>query len=335
MKALSPAISTTLTSKQWGDLAALALHANWRGHIRHVTANHILLVGVEGGVIRLVKEEIECGPLTVLVNQQQATAWSTLPLGLYVWRNGHTLRLGDDLTVRLPDSWPSDSTLSWWRADYPLTNVILGRRLALLSDWLMARAPEDTIAGVLPDLLAAGNTAEQAHQRADLPREVRLFRWRVGRIVNLLWPALASGDMAMAERAVKWLVVLDQSQDADTFMLGCIAGTQLWSEFLSKSSGLQAKSVLRRITRTLAEETNPLGQALLFNALDNHWDQAWHELYLALAAETTATGRSDVQSLRFLLFATANKWITQDRDTAYAALAGVVLPFLWYQRFIM
>ncbi len=337
MKALFPALSTTITSKCWGDLAALALHANWRGHVRHVTAKDVLLVGVEGAVIRLVKEEMKSGPFAILVNQEQITKWETLSLGLYTWRSGHTLRLGDDMTIRLPDCLPSDSSLSWSRTDYPLTEVNLARRLALLSDWLMARAPEDTIAGVLPDILARSNTADKAHLRADLPREVRLFRKRVSRIIDLLWPALALGDMAIAEKAVKSLVVLDDglSSTGDAFMLGCIAGLQLWSEFLTRGSGLHVESVLRRMTRTLAEQTNVLGQAFLFNALDNHWDYAWHELYLTLTAQTTVTGASDVQSLQNQLFTTANKWIAQDRDTAYASLAGFVLPFLWHQRFIM
>ena len=337
MKRQADSILTTITSQGWGDRAASQLDATWRGHVRQVAADSVLLVGAEGGAIRLVTQEIGDGPLYVVVNQNAAATWRSLPLGLYAWRSEHNLHLGDHVTVRLPERPPWESTLSWWRKDCPLGDALLARRLALLSDWLMARAPEDTLAAVLPDLLTSGSTAEKANQRADLPPQVRLFHWRAGSIFDLLWPALASGDMAIAESAVKLLTELDQRSPSsgDSFMLGWIAGTQLWSKFLTEGCGLRAKSLLLRLTRTVAERTGQLGQALLLNALQDRWGAHWHDLYAALSAQRTANGSSDLNSLQNQLFAVAHAWLAQDPVAASAALAGFVMPFLWYQRFML
>ncbi|MGB0388874.1 MAG: hypothetical protein ACPGWR_28975 [Ardenticatenaceae bacterium] len=334
-------ISKTITSEGWGEVAASRLGAGWEGYVWGVDAESVLLVDSEDGVIRLVTPEIGDGAFHVVVEQGSATLWGALTMikrGLYASCDGDQLRLGDELTVRLPHSAPWESGLSWWRENCPIAGPAIGRDLAILSDWLMARAPEESLGGLLPDLLAPGDTADKAAKRLDLSREVRLYRWRAGRILDTLWPALASGDIAVAEAAIHRLTGLDtrSPSSGDCFMLGVIAGTQLWSEFLIEGSGLRAKSLLVRLTRTFSEHTGPLGRALLLNALENRWDIRWHTLYAALTPSAKARQpRSHPHHSHNQLLSVAGAWLAQDKVAASAALAGLVMPFLWYQRFLL
>ncbi len=63
MKRQADSILTTITSQGWGDTAASQLDGTWRGYVRQVTADSVLLVGADGGAIRLVTQEIGDGPL--------------------------------------------------------------------------------------------------------------------------------------------------------------------------------------------------------------------------------------------------------------------------------
>jgi hypothetical protein len=114
-------------------------------------------------------------------------------------------------------------------------------------------------------------------------------------------------------------------------MLGLIAGMQLWPEFLSESSGLRLDTLLRRLTRSVIERTSLLSRAILTEALEAHrWGVHWHNLHYAL----TATGPYP-DALWDNISAVASAWLDQDEDAASAAMGGIVLPFLWYQRHLL
>ncbi len=322
------------TAQSWGDVAAAQLGTAWLGRVWQGSASSLLLVDQAGEPLRLVTAEIGDGPFHVVVPDEMAGGWAALPRGLYSWRVGKELWLGDDLTLRLPDAAPWPSTLHWKRDEIDVEAGLVSRHLALLGDWLLARAPEGSLAGVLPDLLATGEPlTPQAANRPYLPMAERLFRWRAARALGDLLPALAIGDLAAAENAVNHLAGLGEGEPpaGDWFVLGFVAGVRLWPEFLSEGSGLRAASLLQRLVRSVEERTTLLGRATLAAALEQErWDARWHTLHAALTADDRYPDEAHER-----LLAVATRWVEQDDVGATAGLGGLVIPFLWYQRFFL
>ncbi|MGH2541219.1 MAG: hypothetical protein ACRDIB_00385 [Ardenticatenaceae bacterium] len=321
-------------ARRWGDLAAARLDTAWLGRVWESNAESLLLVDRDGEILRLVTAEIGDGPFHVVVEEPMAAHWPALPRGLYAWRVGRELWLGDDLTVRLPASPPWQSHLDWRQEATDVEEFALSRHLALLGDWLLARAPESTLAGLLPELLAVGAPLPQeVADRPYLPRQARLFRWRGARVLGELLPALETGDLAAAEMAVNRLAGLGggMAPAGDWFMLGLVAGIQLWPDFLSEGSGLRADALLHRLVRSVTERTSLLARAMLTAALEqNRWDAPWHTLHATLLASGPYP-----DELRAEIERVASAWLARDEVGASAALAGLVAPFLWYQRFLL
>ncbi len=325
---------TVFRAASWGDIAAERLSVAWLGRVWESDVHSLLLVDRDGLVVRMVNTGLGNGPFDVVVPDAMAESWAALPRGLYAWRVGKELWLGDHLTLRLPSAEPWPSTLFWQRERLPTDERTLARHLALLADWLLARAPDATIAGLLPELLVAGGPlAKEVADRPHLPMRERLFRWRAARALGSLLPALASGDLATAETSVNHLAGLGTGTPplGDWFVLGLVAGIQLWPEFLSEGSGLRADSLLQRLVRSVAERTSLLGRALLVAALDEHrWGATWHALHAALLADGPHAGDPRERIER-----EAAAWLAQDEAVASAALSGLLLPFLWHQRFFL
>ncbi|MDQ4075909.1 MAG: hypothetical protein M3220_06630 [Chloroflexota bacterium] len=318
----------------WGDIAAARFDSAWLGRVWESQEQSLLLVDQAGEVIRLVTAEIGDGPFHVVVPDAMAKQWEQFPRGLYGWRVGQEVWLGDDLTLHLPEAGSWQSTLRWKREEIGVDKEVISRHLALLGDWLLARAPEGSLAGVLPDLLATGGgLPREVADRPYLPTQKRLFRWRAARALGAFLPSVTRGDLAAAEEAVNHLAGLGNGQPpaGDWFMLGFMAGVQLWPEFLSEGSGLRGEALLQRLVRSVTERTSLLGRATLSAALDEHrWDARWHTLHAAL----TATGLYPDQ-LRDDITRVAAEWLEQDEAAASAGLGGIAVPFLWYQRFLL
>ncbi len=327
-------IPVSLAAQSWGDLAVARMPPNWLGRVWESDAHSVLLVDQEGQIVRLVTETIGDGPFHIVVPGEAVERWEQLPRNLYCWRVGSELWFGDAFTLHLPSTRPWESTLTWDRDELDVDETVVARRLALLGDWLLARAPEGSIPGVLPELLASiasGSPLGKAADRPDLPLNARLFRWRSARVLGGFLPALASGDLAAAETSVNSLAGLGAGSPpaGDQFLLGLIAGVYLWPEFLSEGSGLNAPSLVQRLARSVAERTSLLGDATLRAALDGRWEARWHALRDALVAMD-----SRPHDLQERVETVAAEWLAQDEVTGSAALAGVVVPFLWYQRFL-
>lgn len=327
-RALPP---VTLVAQHWGEQAASRLDVHWLARVWEADAQGVVLVDQEGEIIRLVTEAIGNGPFHIVLPDADAIAWESLPRSLYAWRVGSALWFGDSLTLHLPSAPPWQSALSWEPSRAPHAVEALARHLAWLADWLLARAPEGTIASLLPDLITAGNATERAVQRDDLPLSTRLFGWRSARILDSLLPALAMGDLATAESIVHSLAGLGPGTPpaGDWFMLGLMAGIPLYPAFLAEGSGLRPTSLLQRLVRGMAERTSLLGRAYLLTAMEGQWAERWHTLHAAL---TATEGYPD--TLRDKVTDLAAAWLAQDESAAGSALAGVVLPFLWHQRFL-
>lgn len=321
----------TLVAQEWGEGAAALLDAHWLARVWEADTQSVVLVDQQGEIVRLVTETLGNGPFHVVVPHTDTTAWATLPRSLYAWRVGQALWFGDSLTLRLPTASPWPSALSWEPSSDPRAAEALARHLAWLADWLLARAPEGTIASLLPDLVASGNATERAVRRDDLPLTTRLFGWRAARILDSLLPALAVGDLATAESIVHSLAGLGPGAPpaGDWFMMGLMAGIPLYPAFLAEGSGLRPKSLLQRLARGMTERTSLLGRAYLLTAMQGQWAERWHTLHAAL---TATEGYSDAR--RDHVTELAAIWLAQDESAAGSALAGVVLPFLWHQRFL-
>lgn len=325
------AAPVVLAAQSWGDLAAARLAPNWLGRVWESDAQTVLLVDGDGQVVRLVTDRIGDGPFHLVVPDAVAGRWERLPRNLYCWRVGQALWFGDSFTLYLPSTPPWQSTLTWERDVLDVDETVVARHLALLADWLLARAPEGSMPGVLPELLASGKPLGKAADRPDLPLTQRLFRWRSARVLGDFLPAIAAGDLAAAETAVNSLAGLGAGSPpaGDHFLLGFMAGVALWPEFIEESSGLNARTLLQRLARSVAERTSLLGDTTIRAALEGRWSAPWHALQHAL---TNTHVRPDEQRLSIEQLAAA--WIEQDEPTGSAALAGLVVPFLWYQRFL-
>lgn len=307
----------------WGDLAAAQLHHNMLLRVWEVEAQSVLLVGdpAAGEVVRLVGDEVGHGPLHLIVAAPEA-AFAALRRGTWVWRVGRELWFGDSLTLRLPDVDPWPSALTW--TEVPLDEVTLRRRLTWLADALLARAPEGDFGGLLPELVVSGTVTD----RSDLDPQERLLRWRAGRVLTSLMPALAQGDVAQAEQAVNWAAGLGPGSPpaGDRFLLGLLAGLRLWPAFL-EATGLNQETLVRRLARSAAERTGILGGAMLRAAQRGAYGEDWHRLAAILQHED-ACGDERRQALEDEVLV----WLENEGVLGSSALAGLVLPLLWEQR---
>ncbi|HBY92367.1 MAG: DUF2877 domain-containing protein [Ardenticatenaceae bacterium] len=314
-----------VVARDWGELAARRLSPDWLGRIWDIHAEQVTLIGdpFEGEVVRLIAPSGNATPFDVVLEPGEwATACSRLERWTYVWRVGSQLWIGDSLTVELPNALPYPTTLKW--GELPLDEITLHRRLMWLSDFVLARAPEATFAGLLPELLATGESSK----RPDLAPRERLVRWRVGRGLSALVPALTRGDLATAERAANWLAGLGPGipSAGDRFLVGFLAGVRLWPQFL-EPTGLIQETVLTRLTRTAAERTDLVGGSLLRDGIEHHYGAPWHELARVLQDKNACSDER-----RQALEAVAQAWLAQPRILGSSGLAGLLLPFLWHQR---
>lgn len=310
---------------RWGDLAARRLGPEWLGRVWDIHDDGVTLIGdpFKGEVVRLVAPFGNATPFDLVLDPgASADTLVRLERGTFVWRVGPELWVGDSLAIKLPTTLPDSTSLKW--GELHLDETTLHRRLMWLSDFVLARAPEATFAGLLPELLATGKSGK----RPDLPPRERLLRWRSRRGLSALLPALARGDLATAEWAVNALAGLGPGTPAagDRFLAGFIAGLRLWPQFLD-STGLNQETMLTRLMRTAAEHTDLVGGTLLQDAADHHYGPPWHELADALQNNNTCSDER-----RQALEAVAQQWLAQPKALGSSGLAGLLVPFLWHQR---
>ncbi|MDQ7028572.1 MAG: DUF2877 domain-containing protein, partial [Ardenticatenia bacterium] len=243
--------------------------------------------------------------------------------GTWAWRVGRELWIGDSLTVCLPDVEPWMGLLAW-SALHGIEDVELRRRLHWLADALLARAPEGSFAGLLPELVAG----EELTDRPDLARHDRLLRWRAARVLRPLMPALETGDMVVVETLGNRAAGLGPGTPpaGDHFLIGLVAGLRVWPHVV-EASGLKLEPVLRRLILGAAERTDALGWELLQGALNHVFDEPWHHLAHLLRDDSSPP---DEQHAR--LVALVQAWLKRPDMLGSSGLAGFVLPFLWHQR---
>lgn len=309
----------------WGDMAAQRLGPDWLGRVWDIHAQGATLVDDpwKGEVVRLVAPSSNLASFDVVLDPDEwEAALARLERWTFAWRVGSKLWIGDSLTVQLPASEPYPTTLNW--GELTLDETALHRRLVWLSDFVLARAPEATFAGLLPELLATG----KAGKRPDLPPQERVLRWRAGRGLSALLPALARGNLATAEWATNVLAGLGPGVPSagDRFLAGLLAGLRLWPQFL-EATGLNQETVVVRLMRTAAERTDLVGGALLRDAAGDRYGAPWHEL-----AEVLQNKDACSDERRQALETVAQQWLAQPRMLGSSGLAGLLAPFLWHQR---
>lgn len=308
----------------WGERAAAQLHHDWLARVWTSEAEGALLLTDDGEMVRIVPHTIGDGDFYLVLDADAPPLQRLIPRGTYAWRVGNELWIGDSLTVRLPESPPWSGALDWRAFDTPPD--VLARRLAWLGDALLARAPEGSFAGLLPELLAE----QPMSDRADLPRDLRLFRWRAARVLRGLMPALQNGDMRTVETLTNRAAGLGPGSPpaGDHFLMGLIAGLRLWPAVI-EASGLRVEPVLKRMIAGAAERTSLLGWMLLNDALNHVYAEPWHHL-AALLREPPDARPPDEQ--REALMALLQAWLKRPDALASSGLAGFLLPFLWDQR---
>ena len=318
-------ISTTVRVRAvgWGKKAAARLHDDWLGRVWTVDPEGVLLVSEAGEMVSLVPHEVGNGPFHVVLAPDGAEALHGLKRGTWVWRVGEELWVGDSLTVLLPDAEPWDARLDW-HALRQENMTALARRLHWLADALLARAPEGSFAGLLPELLAG----EELTDRPDLERHGRLLRWRAARVLRHLMPAMEMGDMVTVETLGNRAAGLGPGAPpaGDHFLIGLIAGTRLWPHVV-EASGLKVEPVLRRMALGAAERTSLLGWGLIHEALAGAFSEPWHQLARLLQDDSN---HPDEQHARLVELVKA--WLERPDVLGGSGLAGFVLPFLWHQR---
>lgn len=300
-------MSRVVQATGWGDLAAAALQPGWTATIEPAGASSLLLRGDDEALVRIVPAHFERDPFHLHL----PLPGSVLPPGAPAQRARvveERLFLGDRV-LRLPVTAPWISRLHWGIEHHLLGAEPLARGLALLGDWLLARGPDSALTGRLPELL-------------ERPA-------RAGGVVADFVPALFRGDLARAERAIPALVAAGEGRptEGEWFVVGLIAGIQLWPIFSHGGSGLLAPSLLDRMARSAMERSSPLGAGWMAAALESHYGEQWHLIHRALTRRGSSADRR-----RDALRAAAADWLARDRRGGAAALAGLLLPFLWFQR---
>lgn len=308
----------------WGTKAAARLHEDWLGRVWTAESGGVLLVSESGETVYLTPYEVGNGPFHVVLEPSEVEVLHLLKRGTWVWRVGEELWIGDNLTVLLPETEPWDAHLDWRAVREAVDEDELVRRLHWLADALLARAPEGSFAGLLPELLAG----EELDDRPDLDRQDRLFRWRAARVLRQLMPALETGDMVTVETLGNRAAGLGPGAppSGDHFLIGLIAGTRLWPHVV-EASGLKVEPVLRRMVLGAAERTSLLGWTLIHEALAGAFGEPWHQLARLLSDQS---GHPDEQHAR--LVEMVKTWLGRPDALAGSGLAGFVLPFLWHQR---
>ncbi|MCB0075838.1 MAG: hypothetical protein KDD73_00360 [Anaerolineales bacterium] len=325
-------VASHVAALGWETLAAAQLSGPWLGRLYLQPGQLPLLINQEGQPLHLVSDQPSLGPYGLWLPPDLIERMRRLPHDLYAWRVGQTVWVGDEIIIHLPRSAPWDSHLSW---QPPAEGrEALGRGLALLSDWLLARSPDGTLSSMIGELLQREHFDDvPLPDRTDLSAANRLLRWRASRLLTPLLGALAEGRMAQVEELSTRLAGLggDQFPLGDQFVMGFVAGLRQWPHFTVESSGLKAEPVLHRMVHSVVQRTTPLSRVSLFAAfLDQRWGWRWHALHHALwQTSDHADQRRDA------LHRHAEAWFEAMPDQAGAALAGFVAPFLWHQRHVV
>ncbi len=308
----------------WGERAAAQLHHDWLARVWISEAEGALLLTDDGEMVRIVPYTIGDGDFYLVLDADAPPLQRLIPRGTYAWRVGNELWIGDSLTVRLPESEPWSGWLDWQAFDTPPD--VLARRLALLGDALLARAPEGSFAGLLPELLAD----QPIPDRPDLPRDKRLFRWRAARVLRGLMQAFQVGDMRTVEALTNRAAGLGPGAPpaGDHFLMGLIAGLRLWPAVI-EASGLHVEPVLKRMIAGAAERTSLLGWMLLNDALNHMYPAPWHHLAALLREPADARPTDEQQAALMDLL---QVWLKRPDALAASGLAGFLLPFLWDRR---
>jgi len=306
----------------------MTLIHDWVGWVQQRTPNELILVDNDANVIRVVTSDCDDGPLNLVVPDMRGL--EGVNEGRYVMCVNRTLWFGK-IALQLPTATAWDSTLFWQAPVSPTAMEHTARHLALLADWVLSRAPEGTLAALVPDLLTDSHLTATVVNRTDLPLASRLLLVQAAEILSYFMPALTDGDMSVVEQGATQLAGLGEGTfpAGTAFLIGMVAGLRLWAPFLDDGSGLLPEGVIHRLTRGHAHHTTFLGDALLRAADDYAWEARWHTLHAAL---TAAPHYSDEQRNYLRMLTTA--WLDYNPNLASASLAGLLLPFLWHQHHI-
>lgn len=317
----------TITRTQavaWGEEAANRLHRDWLGRVWHVERHGALLVDADGNVVRLVSAALGNGAFYLVLDEGAPPLDELLSRNIWAWRVDNELWVGDCLTVRLPDTAPWRGDLRWGECTPAAGRTALVRRIHWLADEVLARAPEGSFAGAVPDVLAGREPGTYAY----LDGAARLMRWRAARVVYGLMPALEEGNMVMAEELANRAAGLGPGTPpaGDQFLIGLIAGLRLWEDALAPS-GLKLEPVIRRMMVGAADRTSLLGWTLIQHALLHTFCVPWHDLYYALRDDAPSAHQR-----RLALQALGRDWLARPDALGSSGLAGFLLPLLWHQR---
>lgn len=317
-----------LHAQRWGNRAAMTLIHDWVGWVQQRTRQELILVDNNGNVIHVVTSEADDGPLKIVLPTLEGL--ERVNEGRYIMCVHRTLWFGN-IALHLPTAAAWDSTLFW---QAPTTSTAMehtARHLALLADWVLSRAPEGTLAALIPDLLTDSHLTATVVNRTDLPVANRLLLVQAAEILSYFMPALTEGDMSVVEQGATQLAGLGEGifPAGTALLIGMVAGLRLWSPFLNDGSGLLPDGVIHRLTRGHTHRTTFLGDALLRLADECAWEARWHTLHAAL----TAPPRLGDEQRNYLRMLT-NAWLDYNPAIASASLAGLLLPFLWHQHHI-
>jgi hypothetical protein len=317
-----------LHAHRWGNRAAMTLIHDWVGWVQQRTPDELVLVDNDANVIRLVTTAFDDGPLNLVLPTLQGL--NAVHEGRYVMCVHRTVWFGN-IALHLPTSAAWDSTLFWQAPASPSAMEHTARHLALLADWVLSRAPEGTLAALIPDLLTDSHLTATVVNRTDLPVAHRLLLVQAAEILSYFMPALTDGDMSTVEQGATQLAGLGEGTfpPGSALLIGMVAGLRLWTPFLDDGSGLLPDGVIHRLTRGHAHHTTFLGDALLRAADEFAWEARWHTLHAAL----TAAPRYGDEQRNYLRMLT-NAWLDYNPALASASLAGLLLPFLWHQHHI-
>lgn len=249
---------------------------DFAGSVLSVFAGACNLFSDQGEVVALVSQRIGNGPLNIVLEGDSFLSRG-LETGLPVEGDGRGIRVGEALRVSLAGAEVWEPRLEW---DGLNTNRPgLKANLAVLHDHLVAQAPAESLACLGgygdPPYLVAGAAGRRSVEST--------YRKVAQRAIEGLLAALQVGDRQAIAAGAAALAGLGPglTPAGDDFLLGLMASLRTWPQFLA-GRGLSVEEACQTIYGAAAERTNLLSMALLRNAREGMFGEAWHVLLAAL-----------------------------------------------------
>lgn len=246
----------------------------WTGEVIAVHPHSVYVTDEDDEIYAIVRQPLGNGPLNLVIPAEPAHLFNGLTLGTSLASNGARLGVGEVITIGL------ERAAIWDPKAYaaPADEAALERGLAALYREIARRAPEESLARLLPHL-EDEDLPDALERVAHFPRSHAL----IGGLVE----SLAQRDRRRLKVVTSSLAGLGPglTPAGDDFIAGILLALALVREQRLDPS-LNAIATL--LVETAAPRTHEISGAFLRAAYDGQVGERWHPLLAALTAGDVA-----------------------------------------------